>query len=142
MTTRSHARKLTSPLGISTVEGVTLYSSGKPRTPERGHSHVWCPPTDVTETKDTLVVTVKIAGMEQSQFNISLQKRKLTIAGIRGDVACPQAYHQMGVRYGEFRTEVEVPAGVDPDSLEANYSGGFLEVVLLNIRSCVTATAG
>jgi HSP20 family molecular chaperone IbpA len=89
-----------------------------------------------------LVVTVKIAGMEQSQFNISLQKRKLTIAGIRGDVACPQAYHQMGVRYGEFRTEVEVPAGVDPDSLEANYSGGFLEVVLLNIRSCVTATAG
>ena len=80
--------------------------------------------------------------MEQSQFNISLQKRKLTIAGIRGDVASPQAYHQMRVCYGEFRSEVEVPAGIDPDRVEANYSGGFLEVVLLKLRSCVTATAG
>ncbi len=41
------------------------------------------PPVDVIELTDRLLVIVEIAGMVASDFNITLNNRRLTVAGLR-----------------------------------------------------------
>ena len=54
----------------------------------------------------------------------------LVITGVRQD-PCPKvAYHQMEVRYGEFRTEIYLHWAVETNNIEAVYSDGFLQVTL------------
>lgn len=94
-------------------------------------SNVWRPPTDVFELLDRLVVMVEIGGMRDGEFNVSLQDRRLVIRGIRRrTVRDRTAFHQMEVRYGEFRTAVNLPWTVDRSRVIATYKDGFLRVEL------------
>jgi HSP20 family molecular chaperone IbpA len=90
----------------------------------------WRPPTDVYEDKDGLVVRVEVAGTHTDDFSISLEGRKLVIAGVRVDPAPKRVYHQMEIRFGEFRAEVYLPWPVDAQDVNARYEDGFLEVRL------------
>jgi HSP20 family protein len=93
--------------------------------------NVWRPPTDVFEMADRLVVMVEISGMRDGEFNVSLQERRLVISGIRRrTVRDRSAFHQMEVRYGEFRTAVNLPWTVDRSRVTATYKDGFLRVDL------------
>jgi HSP20 family protein len=99
-------------------------------------SHLWRPPTDVFEMDDRLVVMVEIGGMRDGEFNVVLQDRKLTISGIRKRTIREQvAFHQMEVRYGEFRTEVVLPWPVSREGVSATYREGFLRVELPHARN-------
>jgi len=92
---------------------------------------VWVPPTDVFETEDQIVVQVEVAGVKQSDLTVSLQDRRLIISGTRSDHGPSQrAYHQMQVRFGDFSTEVELPAPIDENGIDASYVDGFLRIVL------------
>ncbi|MCS6870055.1 MAG: Hsp20/alpha crystallin family protein [Anaerolineae bacterium] len=94
-------------------------------------ANVWRPPTDVFELTDRLVVMVEISGMRDGEFNVSLQERRLVISGIRRrTVRDRTAFHQMEVRYGEFRTAVSLPWAVDRNRVTATYKDGFLRVEL------------
>src|SRR5215468_8155414 len=91
----------------------------------------WQPPTDVFELEDRLIVMVEIAGMRDGEFNVSLQDRRLMISGVRRRVVNDRmAFHQMEVRYGEFRTEVSLPWSVNRDEVSALYRDGFLRIDL------------
>ena len=92
------------------------------------HGCVWRPPTDVYENEDGLVVRVEIAGMRSEGFLISLTGRRLVVAGTRVDPAPKRTYHQMEIRFGEFRAEVDLPWQVQPEDVEATYEEGFLEM--------------
>jgi HSP20 family protein len=108
---------------------VLLFGSSWPRSLRR--AVIWVPPTDVFETEDQFVVQVEVAGVNQSDLTVSLQDRRLIITGTRSDRGpSPRAYHQMQVRFGDFGTEVELPAPIDENSIEASYVDGFLRVVL------------
>jgi HSP20 family protein len=99
-------------------------------------SHIWRPPTDVFELEDRLVVVVEIAGMHDGEFNVVLQDRRLMISGVRRRVVRERiAYHQMEVRYGEFRTEVSLPWPVSRENVSATYREGFLRVELPHARN-------
>lgn len=91
---------------------------------------VWRPSTDVYETEDRFVVRVEVAGMREADFSIELDDRTLLIRGVRPDTGERRAYHQMEIRFGEFSTEVELPAPVLSTEVEANYENGFLHVIL------------
>jgi HSP20 family protein len=91
---------------------------------------LWRPPTDVYETRDSIVVKVEVAGMVEDDFAITFAERTLVVAGVRHDPSAKLGYHQMEIAYGEFRTEVYIPETIDPDSIEASYKDGFLVVVL------------
>ena len=90
----------------------------------------WCPPTDVYETRDSIVVKVEVAGMSEDDFTITYSDRSLIVAGIRRDPTAKLGYHQMEISYGEFRTDVYVSVAVDVDGIEATYNDGFLLVTL------------
>jgi HSP20 family protein len=94
-------------------------------------THVWRPPTDVYETEDQIVVQVEIAGVRQADFAVTLDDRRLTVSGVRHDPSAERrAYHQLEVHVGEFCTEVDLPGPVDDAAIEAEYSDGFLRVIL------------
>jgi HSP20 family protein len=99
-----------------------------------GKHEAWRPPTDVYETDDSVIVKVEIAGMSEEDFAISLSNRSLTIAGARRDPEYKQAYQQLEIPYGHFRTEVFLPYAVIHDEISAQYENGFLKIVLPKVR--------
>jgi HSP20 family protein len=92
--------------------------------------HAWRPPTDVFVTDTSVIVRVEIAGMREGEFSITFEDRTLTIRGSRPDQPVRRAYHQMEIRFGEFRTDVGLHWPVDTDRIDAEYRDGFLRVVL------------
>ncbi len=91
-------------------------------------SSVWSPPTDVYETDAEYVVRVEIAGIEDTDLEISFENGILIVSGVRPDVAERRAYHQMEIHFGKFSTSIGVPGPVDLDSSVAEYKDGFLNV--------------
>jgi HSP20 family protein len=90
----------------------------------------WRPPTDVYETEEAIVVRVEVAGMKEEDFNIELDGRYLLVRGSRPDIPERRAYHQMEIRFGEFGVEVEMPAAIIAERVEAIYQDGFLRITL------------
>jgi HSP20 family protein len=97
------------------------------------HSYAWSPPTDVYETDASFVVRVEVAGMRESDFTIDVDNNYLVISGTRVDAQEHRSYHQMEIRFGEFSTGIELPAGVNVEKADAEYEDGFLTVVLPKI---------
>lgn len=93
-------------------------------------AQTWCPPTDVYETDENIVVKVEIAGMQGEDLTISLDGKRLTIGGVRHDPAAKLVYQQMEIAYGQFESHVHLPRAVDTDKIEATYRDGFLVVRL------------
>ncbi|MCB0118468.1 MAG: Hsp20/alpha crystallin family protein [Anaerolineales bacterium] len=93
-------------------------------------SSVWDPPTDVYEIEGAYIVRMEIAGMREEDFDVSLQKDSLYIAGFRPDLPSIRAYYQMEIRSGKFATVVELPGPVDDDQATAEYRDGFLTITL------------
>jgi HSP20 family molecular chaperone IbpA len=40
------------------------------------------------------------------------------------------ACHQLGIKYGDFRSEVQVSSPVDQDNVTAEYKNGLLKIIL------------
>lgn len=99
-------------------------------------SYVWQPPTDVYETASAIIVRVEIAGMQNSEFTISLEEKVLIVQGVRSVVEEECAYHQMEIHTGEFVSLVELPPQIqiDDDGVHAEYVDGFLRVILPKAR--------
>jgi HSP20 family protein len=105
------------------------------------HTHVWRPPTDVFETGVSIRVQVEVAGMEESDFAVVLDGSVLRISGTRKDQSERRMYHQMEIHTGEFLSEVDLPAKVDPEFIRAHYHDGFLTIELHKIQSSQESAA-
>jgi HSP20 family protein len=81
-------------------------------------------------TDEAIIVRVEIAGMREGEFSITFEDHTLTIRGTRPDYPERRAYHQMEIRFGEFRTDVGLHWPVDTDKIDAEYKDGFLRVIL------------
>jgi len=92
--------------------------------------HAWRPPTDVFVMDNAVIVRVEIAGMREGEFSVTFEEHTLTISGSRPDYPERRAYHQMEIRFGEFRTDVGLHWPVDTDKIGAEYKDGFLRVIL------------
>ena len=95
---------------------------------------VWSPPTDVYETHKEYIVRVEVAGMRESDFEVTFEDGHLFVNGVRPDVPERRAYHQMEIRFGKFSTAIAIPGPVDLEKSEAEYKDGFLTVTLLKAK--------
>ncbi len=95
---------------------------------------LWSPPTDVYETDTDYVVRVELAGIRETDLEISFENGILIITGIRSDVSERRAYHQMEIHFGKFSTAIGVPGPIDLDKSVAEYSDGFLTVRMPKIK--------
>jgi len=99
-------------------------------------SSAWRPPTDVYETETEIVARVELAGMRESDFEVTFEDGFLVVSGSRPDVQERRAYHQMEIRFGRFSATVALPPGpVDIERSHAEYIDGFLTVVLPKAKS-------
>jgi HSP20 family protein len=89
---------------------------------------VWSPPTDVYETADDFIVRVEVAGIRETDLEISFEHGILLISGVRPEVPERRAYHQMEIHFGKFSTAIGVPGPIDLDHSVAEYKDGFLLV--------------
>ena len=110
-------------------DGEDSQISGGKRRRNGVRTHIWRPPTDVFETEEAVIVRVEIAGMREDDFSISLSGDQLTVRGNRPDVHERRAYHQMEIFFGEFNTEVNLPAPILADQVVAEYQAGFLRLM-------------
>jgi HSP20 family protein len=92
--------------------------------------HIWRPNTDVFETEESYIVRVEIAGMDESDFSLTIDPNHLLINGVRTDYEARKAFHQMEIHFGEFNVMVELPPAIDIERVEANYQDGFLKVTI------------
>ena len=121
-------------MALDRMEADILRMLGEPVPGQRWVScrqaQTWCPPTDVYETDEHVVVKVEIAGVHGEDLAISLDGKRLTIGGVRHDPAAKLAYQQMEIAYGQFESHVHLPRAVDIEQIEATYKDGFLIVRL------------
>ncbi len=99
-----------------------------------GRGRIWRPAIDLFETEDQYIGRVEIAGMQDGEFGIFIHQGTMVVHGVRKDILKnKKAFHQMEIPFGEFQVEVEIPGPVDTDHMEAQYSDGFLWVILNKI---------
>ena len=93
-------------------------------------SSLWSPPTDVYETESEYIVRIEVAGMRDSDFEITFNNGMLLVRGVRADTPERRGYHQMEIHFGKFSTSIGVPDPIDLDASTAEYKDGFLIVKL------------
>ena len=97
-------------------------------------SSLWSPPTDVYETDSEYIVRIEVAGMRDSDFEITFSNGMLLVRGVRVDTPERRGYHQMEIHFGKFSSSIAVPEPVDLDSSAAEYKDGFLIIKLPKAR--------
>ncbi|MEW5767872.1 MAG: Hsp20/alpha crystallin family protein [bacterium] len=97
-----------------------------------GPINKWQPFADVYETETTIVVKVELAGVKREDIQLTLDRDRLILRGVRRDISSEKkkCYHQMEVNYGTFERVIPLTQAVRSDQIKANLEEGILEVVL------------
>lgn len=95
-------------------------------------SQSYFPPLNIGATDDAIEIVVFAPGLAASQFDVSIDKGVLTIAGERKR---PEAATREETRsyarerfMGPFRRVIELPSNVNPDDVQAKYADGCLSI--------------
>jgi HSP20 family protein len=79
----------------------------------------------------SVVVKLDLSGVDPGQVSLEVEDGVLRITGVRYDERHPDAvYQQMEIAYGRFERMVMLPPEVDAGKARADYTNGFLEIVL------------
>ncbi len=93
---------------------------------------IWRPPTDIYETRDEIIVMIEIAGVAEENMAVTLFSDLLVVEGTReqAELTDMNACHQLGIKYGDFRSEIALHAPVDHEQVKAEYKNGLLKITL------------
>jgi HSP20 family protein len=99
-------------------------------TPGNNTLRRWMPAMDLLESGDDFVLRADLPGMSEEDVNIELEDSTLTISGERkaehegeGD-----GFYRVERATGSFSRSLTLPKGVDPESVNARFDRGVLEV--------------
>ncbi len=92
----------------------------------------FAPRLDVKENDDEYVITVELPGLEEKDFDISLEEDVLTIKGEKKSQheEDREGYHHVETVSGHFERRLRVPEGIDADSVKASFTNGVVSVAL------------
>ncbi|RZW05658.1 MAG: Hsp20/alpha crystallin family protein [Rhodobacteraceae bacterium] len=87
---------------------------------------------DVSETEGEIQVTSELPGVDEKDVDVSLADDVLRIrAEKRSDSESgDKTWHVVERSYGTFERAIRVPAGIDPDSVNARFEKGILTVTM------------
>ena len=89
------------------------------------------PRMDVTETDTGVTVTVELAGMDETDVEVTMADDVLTIKGEKKSKEKKDRSHYLGERYyGSFQRTFQLPTGVQVKTVEASFKRGVLKVVI------------
>jgi HSP20 family protein len=90
------------------------------------------PVTDLSETDKEIEITAELPGLEDKDVTISLADNLLTIRGEKkAEKEQKDTNYRMVERsYGAFERTIELPEGVNPDTIKATIAKGVLTVTV------------
>jgi HSP20 family protein len=93
------------------------------------------PPVNLYETEANYLVCVDLAGVVRESIDLSVQERLLKLRGRRQMPTPPGGdgqvkIHLMEIDHGNFCRDVELPADVEAEKINAQYRDGLLWVEL------------
>ncbi len=93
---------------------------------------LWEPQVDVYEVSDAFVVLVELAGMRDSEIEVTLADDVLLIAGRRPELHRDGTlrFHQLAINEGPFRALLMLPGPVADENVTAVYDDGLLTITL------------
>jgi HSP20 family protein len=92
----------------------------------------WAPRLNVSETKDAMVVTAEMPGIESKEIGVVLTGDLLTLKGVKekDTVEKEERFHRVERAYGAFLRSVRLPMAVDGSKVTATFKNGVLIVTL------------
>jgi HSP20 family protein len=92
----------------------------------------WAPMLDVSETKDAMVVTAEVPGVDPKEIEIALTGDLLTLKGEKEKAKeeKEEHYHRVERTYGTFLRTIRLPMAVDGSKVTATFKNGVLVVTL------------
>jgi HSP20 family protein len=87
---------------------------------------------DLAETEKEIELTAELPGMEEKDVQLNVVDNQLTIRGEKKNQREEKEkdYHLVERNYGSFVRTVDLPPGVDLDSIKAVMSKGVLKVTV------------
>ena len=87
---------------------------------------------DVAESEKETELTIELPGLEPKDVEISVAGDVLTIKGEKKaeKVEKDKSYRFVERSYGSFLRSVDLPTGIDPDSIKATMTNGVLKVTV------------
>lgn len=103
--------------------------------PVKEESLNWKTNADLFDDGETLVLLAEIPGIRKEDINISVSGDILTISGERktGKVTNGRCYRSE-IFYGKFARSITLPEYVDPETIQATYFNGMLEINMAKLR--------
>jgi len=90
----------------------------------------WFPSVDVTETKDKLLITAELPGLEVKDVNVTVSGDILTIKGekTKEEEEKDEHYYHCERYCGSFQRSFRLPVNVQADKVDATFDKGVLKV--------------
>lgn len=93
------------------------------------------PSIEVTEADKGIVITAELPGLERKDVDVTLEDNILTIRGEKKIETEPKDDKTKNVHvseraYGVFYRMLELPAGIDPSTVQATMSKGVLKITI------------
>jgi HSP20 family protein len=90
------------------------------------------PSMDLSETDKEIEITAELPGLEEKDIQLNVADNVLTIRGEKKNEReeTEKDYHLVERSYGSFTRAVQLPDGVNPDSIKAVMSKGVLKVTV------------
>lgn len=90
----------------------------------------WIPSMDLVEADDDLVLRADLPGMNEDDVQIEIKDNVLTVSGERRSEHedKQESFYRAERSFGHFARSLTLPDGVDPDSVQATFEKGVLEV--------------
>ena len=99
---------------------------------------VWKPAIDVYQTDGEFVVTVELAGLKDTDFQVTINHNIFTIRGERRKLLSGNksgAYYQMEIVSGPFERSITLPEAVDVENARASYENGLVVVIIPKVKT-------
>ncbi len=95
-----------------------------------GEPSQWSPALDVLSEEGDVLVRAELPGVKPEDVDITLSRGVLTISGQREaeQERRGAGYYVRERRHGSFRRSMQLPEGVDENSISARFENGVLEV--------------
>jgi HSP20 family protein len=92
----------------------------------------WAPMLDVSETKDAIVLTADVPGVDPKEIEIALNGDLLTLKGEKEKATEEKEEHRYRIErtYGAFFRTIRLPMAVDGSKVTATFKNGVLVVKL------------
>jgi HSP20 family protein len=104
---------------------------GQPTSPPV-MERVWAPAVDMYETKNEVVISAELPGLDEKDIHLSITGDLLTIQGERrwNDNVKDASHYRRERWFGKFERTLSLPMPVETSQVKATYRDGVLTVKL------------